>query len=236
MSVFKIKSVTANSNSSLQLIIEGNTIQDHIYFNNLTKKKQLILLFLTCRLLGNLEESALVNQRTLAKKLKSHYNSINTHIQKLETEEKINSKRIKNHLEIKLNLSNFSNIELLLLVSREFSQYLNERINQSISISNEKVIEKRENSSYEDKLLEKQINYLTEHKKELSQKLARDLVNSFSEANNQAVAVLDKYDYNILIVELLENISSDLPEFFISKLPTKLKETRYQLRGKLNKL
>jgi len=61
-------------------------------------------------------------------------------------------------------------------------------------------------------------------------------VNSFSEANNQAVAVLDKYDYNILIVELLENVSSDLPEFFISKLPTKLQETRYQLRGKLNKL
>ncbi|MHA1435105.1 MAG: hypothetical protein ACTSO7_14785, partial [Candidatus Heimdallarchaeota archaeon] len=133
-------------------------------------------------------------------------------------------------------LSNFGNVELLLLVSREFSQYLNERINQSISISNEKVIEKRENSSYEDKLLEKQINYLSEHKKELSQKLARDLVNSFSEANNQAVAVLDKYDYNILIVELLENVSSDLPEFFISKLPTKLQETRYQLRGKLNKL
>jgi len=158
--VFKIKPVTTNSNSSLQLLIEGNTIQDHIYFNNLTKKKQLILLFLACRLLGNLKESVLVNQRTLAKKLKSHYNSINTHIQKLETEEKINNKRIKNHLEIKLNLSNFGNVELLLLISREFSQYLNERINQSISISNEKVIEKRENSSYEDKLLVTRINFL----------------------------------------------------------------------------
>jgi hypothetical protein len=234
--VFKIKPLTVKNNSNLQIISEDNINQDNFYFSKLARIKQLILLFMTSRSLVRGNKFLLINQRVLAKNLKTHHNSINTLLQKLIANEKINSKLTSNHLEIKLNLSNFRNVGLLLLVSREFTEYLSNSIIQRISSENENALENRENLSYENKLLERQINYLSKHKKKLSQKLAKDLVNNFTEADNRTQTVLDKSDYDVLIIDLFENISAYLPEFLISKLPTKLQENRYRLRAKLNKL
>ncbi len=234
--MFKIKPLTVKNNSNLQIISEDNINQDNFYFSKLARIKQLILLFMTSRSLVRGNKFLLINQRVLAKNLKTHHNSINTLLQKLIANEKINSKLTSNHLEIKLNLSNFRNVGLLLLVSREFTEYLSNSIIQRISSENENALENRENLSYENKLLERQINYLSKHKKKLSQKLAKDLVNNFTEADNRTQTVLDKSDYDVLIIDLFENISAYLPEFLISKLPTKLQENRYRLRAKLNKL
>ncbi|MHA1185304.1 MAG: hypothetical protein ACTSSK_00295 [Candidatus Heimdallarchaeota archaeon] len=234
--MFKIKPVTVSNNPNLQIVSEENKIQNKFYFSKLAKIKQLILLFMINRSLVRGNEFLSINQRALAKNLKTHYNSINTHLQKLKIAGKIYRKSTSNHLEIKLNLSNFRNMELLLLVSQEFSEYLSKRINHKILTENENTSEKRENSSYENKLLEKQISYLSKHKKDLSLKLAKDLVDNFVEANNRTLTVLDKSDYNLLIIKLFENINVYLPEFLISKLPTKIQKNRYRLRAKLNKL
>ena len=240
--MFKIKPTAinqingVNTESIFQIIAEENAILNNFYFDKLTKKKQLIRLFLIYQLLISKNEFQVVNQRMLAKKLKVHYNTINDYLKDLKTKGKISSKLVNNHLEIKLNLKNFRNVELLLLVSREFTHYLDQKRDRKVLLGKDNEKKDQVKSTYSDKLLEKQISYLKKHKKELSEKLAKDLVFTFIEADNRKQPTLDSNDYNMLVIELLENIANYLPEFLISKFPLILQERRHQLKGKLNKL
>ena len=87
--MFKIKPLTVKNNSNLQIISEDNINQDNFYFSKLARIKQLILLFMTSRSLVRGNKFLLINQRVLAKNLKTHHNSINTLLQKLIANEKI---------------------------------------------------------------------------------------------------------------------------------------------------
>ncbi len=205
-------------------------------FNKVTKTHQLILLYLASCLVIQENELLFINQRITAKKIKIHHNSIYSILKELQEDSKTCCKSINNQVRIKLDLSRNSNVELLLLVSQEFSKYLNQKRDQEVTLGKDNEYENQQNNAYENKLLEKQINYLRKHKKELSQKLAKDLVGTFTDAENRTLTVLDNSDYNVLIIELLENISTYLPEFLISKLPSRLQEKRNQLRTKLNKI
>jgi len=241
--VFKIKPEVFNQN------INQNTESNFLFTNEeicnsnqptikkSTKTCQLVFLFLVCNLFTKIKESSSINQRIIAKQLKIHHNSINYILKLLEQDGKIRCKYLNNKkVKVKVNLYANSSVDLILLLSQELVHYF---INKNIfgfTLDEDNECEKQEYDAYTKRLLEKQIQYILSQKKQLSQRLAKDIVTNITEAQNSALVVLDTSDYNAIIIELLENIGLYLPEFLISKLPVKLKAKREQLRTKLNKM
>lgn len=193
--------------------------EDFNIFIRLSTTKQKLLLVLYWKTLINGEKGWSINQRSVAKKLHVHYNSLYEALQELLAEEKIISKKKGGQKNLTINLSSHSNIRLLLMLSKNFYKHQSKQLESIPLPFDEEVEEKAQESFFNDKTFRQELDYVLSHKEEFAELLATALYNELEEKERKKITTLDTRDYKTIIHQQLLKCTDLLDEPVETFLP-----------------
>ncbi len=198
----------------------------HLSIEKMAKAKQTLLLYLLYKTILKGRSYKLNKQRILAKELAKHYNSICYSLKKLRKKDFLETKRIREQMNVSLNIDRFEIISLITTLSRRTAQklYLENRFRKLTAFDQPK---ETKQSPQEYRFWEEQALVLLKHKKEISELLAKEIISKLKEAERKKKVPLDLEDYCYLILLKLQGIGEYKHEITLSllKVPVQLQDT-----------
>lgn len=196
----------------------------HLTIEKMAKVEQILYLYLLYKSILNGKSYKQDKQRILAKKLAKHYNSIYCLLKKLREEGFL--KTTRNQVNVSLNLDKFEVRSLITTLSRRTTQKLYLE-NRSRKLTTFDQPEETKQSAQEYRFWEEQTSVLLEHKKEISELIAKEIISKLREAERKKEVSLDLEDYCYLILSKLQEIGEYKPEITLSllKVPVQLRDT-----------